>query len=109
MLDVAKDTQKDQVIANLKASGTTLSGKELEEVANLALKEYDLNIKGVKSTFNHFIYEYETTGKAQGEVANDLGRILRIRFKSNAPRRPPRVVILGPPASGRQSQSEAVA
>lgn len=33
LLNVAKDTQKDQVVANLRASGTTLTEKEIEEVA----------------------------------------------------------------------------
>ena len=35
--------------------------------------------------------------------------MLRIRFKSGAPRRPPRVVILGPPGSGRSTQCQLIA
>ena len=31
--------------------------------------------------------------------------MLSLRFKSNAPRRPPRVIILGPPGSGRDTQA----
>src|SRR4051794_16455251 len=35
--------------------------------------------------------------------------MLRIRFRANAPRRPPRVVLLGPPGSGRSTQAEVIA
>ena len=35
--------------------------------------------------------------------------MLSLRFKSNAPRRPPRVIVLGPPGSGRDTQASMVA
>ncbi len=34
--------------------------------------------------------------------------MLRIRYRSNAPRRPPRVILLGPPGSGRSTQAEVI-
>lgn len=34
--------------------------------------------------------------------------MLSLRFKANAPRRPPRVLILGPPGSGRDTQATLV-
>ena len=85
------------------ANNSTLYGPELEEVANQAIDEYDLHVKGVKSAFKGFIYEYNAIDRAQNDVANDLARMLRIRFRANAPRRPPRVILLGPPGSGRST------
>lgn len=70
------------------------------------MKDYEHNISGVKDAFNNFIYEYNAVDRNQTEVANDLARILRIRFKSNGPRRPARVILLGPPGSGRSHQAE---
>ena len=87
------------------ANNSTLYGPELEEAATQALDEYELHIKGVKSAFKGFIYEYSAIEKAQNDVATDLARMLRIRFRNNAPRRPPRVVLLGPPGSGRSTQA----
>lgn len=57
----------------------------------------------MKSTFKGFIYEYSAIDKSSNDVANDLAKMLRIRFRSNAPRRPPRVFLLGPPGSGRST------
>lgn len=91
------------------SNNTVLYGPELEDVANQAYEEYDLHIKGVKSAFKGFIYEYNAIDKAQNDVANDLARMLRIRYRSNAPRRPPRVILLGPPGSGRSTQAEVIA
>ena len=73
------------------------------------MTEYDLHIKGVRSAFKGFIYEFDATDKDKDQAANDLARMLRIRFRSNAPRRAPRVVILGPPGSGRTTQAEIIA
>jgi len=47
--------------------------------------------------------------KAQNEIANDLARMLRIRHRNNAPRRPPRVILIGPPGSGRSTQAQLIA
>jgi adenylate kinase len=94
---------------NLIGANTTLYGPELEEVASQALEEYDLHIKGVKTAFKGFIFEYNAVDKAQNDVANDLARMLRLRFRSNAPRRPPRVILLGPPGSGRSTQANLIA
>ena len=65
-------------------------------------------MRGVKTAFKGFIYEYETGEKDQNEVANDLARMLRIRYKNDAPRRPPRVILLGPPGSGRSTQAKII-
>lgn len=32
--------------------------------------------------------------------------MINLRFRSNAPRRPPRVILLGPPGSGRTTTAE---
>ena len=49
---------------NLIAANSTLYGPELEDVAIQALDEYELHIKGVRSAFSGFIYEYDAVEKA---------------------------------------------
>ena len=67
-----------------------------------------MHIRGVQAAFKGFVYEYQGDDKDQNEVANDLARMLRIRYKTDAPRRPPRVILLGPPGSGRSTQARVI-
>jgi hypothetical protein len=60
-------------------------------------------MKGVRECFDQFIFDHDGQDKAQTDVANELKRMLSIRFKAGAPRRPSRVIILGPPGSGRDT------
>jgi adenylate kinase len=103
---VAPGTTAARVKANLMAANSPLYGPELDEVALQAVEEYQLHQRGVNATFAGFVYDYLADDKEQNEVANDLARMLRIRYKSDAPRRPPRVILLGPPGSGRSTQAK---
>ena len=95
--------QTTRIKVNLLGNNSPLYGPELDEAAEQAVVEYELHMRGVRNTFKGFVYEYDANEKDQNEVANDLARMLRIRYKSDAPRRPPRVILLGPPGSGRST------
>ena len=43
------------------------------------------------------------------DVISDLSRMLKLRMRSDAPRRPPRVMLIGPPGSGRSTQAQKIA
>lgn len=83
-------------------------GEEIDEYAIKIRSEHELSLNGVKDTFNHFIFHYDTTGNPFEQTVQDLGRMINLRFRVNAPRRPPRVIILGPPGSGRSTTSEII-
>ena len=86
-----------------------LYGQELEAVAKSLYREWDVNQREVNQVFEPFIYFYDCNDKQQQDVANDLARMLRVRFRNGAPRRPPKVLLLGPPGSGRTTQSSIIA
>lgn len=94
---------------NLLAINQQLYGPDLEDLAAQCLQEYELNMKGVKEAFSQFIFEHDVTDKSYNDVIPDLMRMLNLRFRENAPRRPPRIVLVGPPGSGRNTQSKAIA
>ena len=102
-MSVTQQQVQARVKNNLMSSNSSLYGPELDEVAEQSHQEYQLHVAGVRRAFDGFVYEYEANDKDQNEVANDLARMLRIRYKNDAPRRPPRVILLGPPGSGRST------
>ena len=68
-----------------------------------------MHMNGVNEAFNQFIFEYDAQEKAQSDVVNDLSRLLELRYKSNAPRRPPRILLAGPPGAGKDTQTKMLA
>jgi SpoVK/Ycf46/Vps4 family AAA+-type ATPase len=72
------------------------------------VQEYNLNVNGVKDSYKGFIFDINVD-ENRDEVLNNIAKMLKLKFRSNAPRRPPRVLILGPPGSGRSSQAKKVA
>jgi polynucleotide 5'-kinase involved in rRNA processing len=82
----------------------SLYGPELNQLVDQCLQEYELNMRGVNNAFNQFVFHLDINGRLQSLVANDLYKMLDVRFRSNEPRRPPRVVVVGPPGSGKTTQ-----
>jgi len=89
--------------------GHEIPEKELIRVSAHTLKTYRQNQKEVNTTFGTHIYFYSCEGKVAQDVTNDLARMLRVRFRQNAPRRPPKVILVGPPGSGRTTQAQMIA
>ena len=108
LLNIERETSLSKLKHSLLQTGHYSNPTDIANAAEVVLKDYEHNITGVRDTFNSFIYEYNAAGRIQADVANDLARILRIRFKSNGPRRPARVILLGPPGSGRSHQAQAL-
>lgn len=108
-LNIRKHNSLARIKQNLVATSQDVYGDMADEIAERMFQEYEINMNSVCETFNQFIYQMDCQDKAQNEVANDLARMLRIRHRNNAPRRPPKVMLIGPPGSGRSSQAQQIA
>lgn len=109
LLKVKPSASLARIKNNLIGINQSLYGPDLEDLANQCLQEYEINMKGVRQAFGQFIFEHDCVDKAQADVSNELFRMLKLRFKANAPRRPPRVIIVGPPGSGKDTQATQLA
>ena len=90
-------------------SGSDIPEADLIKVPVRALKTYRQNQKEVNNTFGTHIYFYDGEAKSTQDVLNDLCRMMRVSFRLNAPRCPPKVILVGPPGSGRTTQAQVIA
>ena len=110
LLDVADELTCERVLANLKSGDNpvTFQENQTEALALSACEEYKHHIEGVKETCRGFIHVVDGN-KAQDVVLEEIARIHRLHTKNSAPKRAPRLLICGPPGSGRSSNSRRLA
>lgn len=77
---------------------------ETKLIVSNSLAEYEYNLKGVKEVYGAQWHEVDGVGTVD-QVAAKVERIFKVKGRSKAPRKPPRVMILGPPGSGRSTQA----
>lgn len=63
----------------------------------------------MKEVFKNFLFEVDATNMEKEEVDANLISMLKIRFSKQSPRRAPKVIIQGPPGSGRTTQAKLLA
>ena len=63
----------------------------------------------VLDIFRQFVFVKDCNAMSFHEVVTDLTRMLNLRCRDDAPRRPPRVMLIGPPGSGRSTQAQLCA
>jgi len=106
-------TKKNVSLERLREAAASkdpnLTDEEKEEMAQRQYMEWKINNTAVLSTYNQFVYTKDCCGLEPLQVKEDLKRMLSIRFRNNAPRRPPKVLLIGPPGSGRSIQAQRIA
>ena len=81
------------------------------EIAERVFMEYEINMNAVAETYSQFIYNVDSVMNSNetSAIIDDLTRMLRIRHRNNAPRVPPKIMLIGPPGSGRSTQANKIA
>ena len=108
-LTTTKECTMEKFKQDAQARNSDCDDDQLSEIAERMYQEWEINCNAVLSTFNQYVYEKDVTGMETMYVANDLKRMLSIRFRNNAPRRPPKILLIGPPGSGRSTQAQRIA
>ena len=81
---------------------------ECDEAFLNAWNEYNYHVNGIKEVYRSQYHEVDGYGEID-KISDSAARIFLMRGRSNAPRKPPKVVIIGPPCSGRSTQSQKLA
>jgi adenylate kinase len=80
-----------------------------EEAINRRLQHYFRHCVSVAECFKNVIRQIDATTGDDDMIYESIKKMIAIRPYSNAPLRPPRVVIIGPCGSGRSTQCQMIA
>jgi adenylate kinase family enzyme len=108
LLNIKRPSSQLKVKNNLISNATGLYGPELERVANSAIDEYYYHIKGLKELMPdaQLIQEYDAN-QNKDDLCNEMAKMIQIRIDN--PFRLPRIILLGPPGSGKTFQGSLIA
>lgn len=109
LLDVAESISIDKVKRNLKSEDEIIHflEEDVEQIAENALTEYRLQIQGVKEACKGQIIELDGNSP-EGVILEEIVRILKLN-RSKGPRRPPRIILMGPPGCGKTDHARKLA
>jgi adenylate kinase len=86
------------------------SDDEIRELAKNSVDEAELNIRAVEDVFKGFYCELPVDQfNSQNDVVDELAKLLKFKNKTNAARRPPRIILVAPPSCGKLSIANRLA
>jgi len=93
----------------VKMSAAGLDIEAQEEAINRRLQHYFRHIVSVGECFRNVLRQIDGTSGDDDMIYESMKKMIQLRPYSNAPLRPPRVVIIGPCGSGRSTQCQMIA
>ncbi len=107
-LNVRQAQSLQRIQSQITIQNSAIYGSELQDLSVQVYADYSMNINAVRDSFKQFIFEFDAD-RSVSDSQQDLYKMLKLRYRNGAPRRPPRVVLLGPPGSGRSTQAALLA
>merc|ERR1719161_1048924 len=91
----------------MSASGYNIEAQE--DAINRRLQHYFRHIVAVAGCFKNVLRQIDATTGEDDIIYASMKKMIALRPYSNAPLRPPRVIIIGPCGSGRSTQCQMIA
>lgn len=109
LLDVTDRLTKERVRENLTNEEAIVKIEEdkIGQITEDAIVEYNMHIEGVKEVYSGMISVIDGN-KRQDIVLQEIARIIKLKVV-NAPKRCPKIVLIGPPGSGKTTQAIKIA
>ena len=105
IITTQREKAETKVFNKLKEKGILKkSDEELKILAKNSIDEAELNIRAVEDVFAGFYCELPVERfETPSEVVDELAKLSKFRAKTNAARRPPRIILAAPPSSGKMA------
>lgn len=109
LLDVSDKLTKERVLQNLTSEEAVLKvdPDKIDSIIEDSVQEYHTHIEGVKDIYKGMISIIDGNQK-QDVVLQEIARILKLKM-IDAPRRAPKILLIGAPGSGKSTQAERIA
>ena len=83
--------------------------EQLKEMAKISMEESEMNIRAVEDVFSGFYCEIPVDKYNEDEeIVNELANLLNFKNKTNAARRPPRIILSTPPCMDKSGIAEKI-
>ena len=83
--------------------------EQLKEMAKISMEESEMNIEAVKDVFSGFYCEIPVDKyNDDNEIVDELAKLLSFKNKTNAARRPPRIILSTPPCMDKNGIAEKI-
>lgn len=79
---------------------------QMKQISKNAITEYKMNMQGVKDQYLGSIVEVDAN-KPEQKILEEIARILFLT-ESNTPRKPPKIIIIGPPGVDTKHYADAI-
>jgi len=99
MLEYPDKLCLDNLMLKFNQGGTNIhyqNPDQLVQIAKEALTEFRVNIEGVKNQFRGSVVSIDGTNCQKKKIVEEMARHLMLK-DSTAPRKPPRIILMGPP------------
>ena len=82
---------------------------QIKQMAKISVEETDMNIRAVEDVFSGFYVEIPVDKYEEDiEVVEELAKLLNFKNKTNAARRPPRIILAGPPCLDKNGIAQKI-
>lgn len=81
---------------------------KINNIVSEALEEYQINVKAVKEVYQNHI-NIMVKERDIENIIEDISRIMKFKNKTLGARKPPRILLLGPPCSKKSLIADAIA
>ena len=103
------EKKPEEQTADLDSNQNYKTDEEIKEMAKISVEETDMNIRAVEDVFSGFYCEIPVDKFNEDvEVIDELAKLLKFKNKTNAARRPPRIILATPPCLDKNGIAERV-
>ena len=83
--------------------------EQIKQMAKISVEETDMNIRAVEDVFSGFYVEIPVDKYEEDtEVVEELAKLLNFKNKTNAARRPPRIILASPPCLDKNGIADKI-